>query len=90
MIFWLTHICVGVTSRLLFTLPVNFTYDVGLVYSDKDCKVKAGKNFVGEFRLTKPVGVCTTNVRWSGGHGGVVCTRGMMGNGYVRTYALLL
>jgi len=43
--------------------PANFTYDVGLVYTDKDCKVKAGApHWVGEFRLTKPVGVCTTNV----------------------------
>merc|ERR1712048_549084 len=43
--------------------PANFTYDVGLVYTDKECKVKAdAQNWVGEFRLTKPVGVCTTNV----------------------------
>ena len=80
--------CVGVTSCLLLTPPVNFTYDVGLVYTDKECKVKAGgQNWVGEMRLTKPVGVCTTNVSWSQC---VVCTMSMMGNGDVRTYALLL
>jgi len=44
--------------------PANFTYDVGLVYTDKDCKVQAPKDkgWYGMFKLTKPVGVCTTNV----------------------------
>ena len=71
------------TSLLFLTPPVNFTYDVGLVYSDKECKVKAGgQNWVGEYRLTKPVGVCTSNVSWSQC---VVCTMSMMGNGDVPT-----
>ena len=46
-------------------LPVTFTYDVGLVYTDKECKVQAPakQGWYGRQTLTKPVGVCTTNVR---------------------------
>merc|ERR1711937_991198 len=45
--------------------PETFTYDVGLVYTDKECKVPAEsqeKGWYGKHTLTKPVGVCTTNV----------------------------
>ena len=57
------EVCREFAKSMNVTPPVDFTYDVGLVYTDTECKVKAaGQNWVGEYRLTKPVGVCTSNV----------------------------